>query len=708
MFDPRRLPAHAVNGLAVALGVGLIQLAIGAGGGMKAAQWALAGAVCTSLADVPNTVSRTWHRVTMAALLSFVAAAMVALLRPYPQALGAGVAGLGFVAMMTIAWGARAGPVSFAPILSLVFAMALPAGAAPVAEVLAWQAAGSAAYIAWALLSAAVLQRRYRVLAVEGALRAAAALFRARADLLAAAPAGGGAGDPAVALRDWVLGESLLAERLQAARDLVFAAPAGARADAQAAVVLHTIDLRDVLLASRLDVELLGRDDAGQRVVRRLASCLRQLSGALDAAADAVREGRPAADLAPLPAGELFDASDHAADDRRARLVPVLAMRLRELGQGTGRIQALLRGHAEPLPLTRAELQRFVAPEGWPLRALWAQLKWSSPVLRHALRTALALGCAYFIALALPWASHPHWLVLSVAVVLRGNLEQTLARRNARVLGTLLGCVAVLALSRVVSASALGLVFLAAVGTAHAYVVRRYWLAAGAATVMALLQSHMANPGSGFAVAERAADTLLGAGLAWAFSYVLPSWERRSLPGAVQRALAALRDYAGHALQLEPGDNVAQRLARRRAYDALGALAAALQRSAAEPPGVRVPVDAVAQLLDHGQRLMAHLSLVRLTLAQRSGSSAQAEPALAHARGELLASLNLRQPLAKAAADEAADALDPVEGEEPLLAQLPRSSPTLDLLPWLQRRLQVLVRDARQVRLAAAALRSHA
>ena len=84
------------------------------------------------------------------------------------------------------------------------------------------------------------------------------------------------------------------------------------------------------------------------------------------------------------------------------------------------------------------------------MRAQWTG---HSPVLRHALRAALALGSAYFIALALPWASHPHWLVLGVAVVLRGSLDQTLARRNARVLGTLFGCVLVVALTHAGSAA---------------------------------------------------------------------------------------------------------------------------------------------------------------------------------------------------------------------------------------------------------------
>jgi hypothetical protein len=63
----RRLPAVVLNGMAVALGIGCIQWAVAALGGSPAAQLALSGAVCTSLADVPGTVSRSaaawrWRR----------------------------------------------------------------------------------------------------------------------------------------------------------------------------------------------------------------------------------------------------------------------------------------------------------------------------------------------------------------------------------------------------------------------------------------------------------------------------------------------------------------------------------------------------------------------------------------------------------------------------------------------------------------------
>ena len=82
------LPAYALNGLAVAIGIAVIQLLVGALAGPHAAALALGGAVCASLADVPNTVARTWHRVSVAALFSTLSAAITLWLMPTPQWMG--------------------------------------------------------------------------------------------------------------------------------------------------------------------------------------------------------------------------------------------------------------------------------------------------------------------------------------------------------------------------------------------------------------------------------------------------------------------------------------------------------------------------------------------------------------------------------------------------------------------------------------------
>ncbi len=697
----RRLPAHILNGLTVAVGVACIRVVIGLLAGATAAQLALSGTIGASLADVPNTAGRNVRRVFLAATLSVLASVLIALLRQHPVALGVAIAVASGLAMLLTAWGTPANALSFAPVLVMVFSLAAPADPSLPLRAALWNAVGAVCYLGWSLLTSRLLEGRYRTLAVAQALASSGQQLRARAGILES-PASG-QGSDGMALRGWVAAEAVLAESLQGARDLVYAAPSDADYPRNVALLQHLLELRDQLVTSQLDLHLFGTDAAAQTVRQRITAGLRRMAIVLDDAAAALRRGpdNGAPPDAALGEAEWFAGVSLAAADPRARLLTSVVNRQRHLAHEVRRVHALLHGGREGARLGNADLQRFMSPESWQLLDLRQQLNWQSPVLRHALRTAVALGSAYFIGRALPWASHPHWLVLSVAVVLRGNLEQTLARRNMRVAGTLLGCAAVVALMAAHSQWLFDLSFVLAVAIAHGFATRRYWLAATAATVMALLQAHLVDPAGGLPVAERAADTLLGALLAWGFSYVLPSWERRRLPRALTRALENLNRYAARTLA-DLGDRVVleQRLARQRAYESLHGLGTLLQRSSAEPRSVRVPDAELVRLLDHAQRFMAHLSMVRLTLTRRTAdlSTARVEPLLADTVTVLAACLDLRQAPSAATIAPSPDDLQ----------NLPSESPDEDVHPWLQRRLQRLISEALLIRGAAESILARA
>ncbi len=690
---PLRMPAHVVNGITVAVGIGLLQWAFTVLAGAHLAQLALTGAIYASLADLPGTPGRSWRRLLAAATAGCATAFLIALFKPFPLALGGAIVLITFVAALTLAWGPRAGSASFAAILAIVFTMGLPAGQAAL-PLAGWHLLGVLTYLPWSLAVTALLQPRYRSLALAAVLDCTSRLLRSRATVIAATS---GNGATPLQLKAWIRDDAILTARLQAARDLLFAAPDTPRVRRETAALLHAIDLRDVLLTSRLDLDLLGADSAALRLRRLLALHFRRCARALDQAqarlgarAAARVQTRPARPLTPILASARL-----AAGDPRTRLLPALAERLRHLEADIDRIVALLRGGSEMLPLSRRQLQQFVSPEGWPLSTLSAQLAWRSPVLRHAVRTALALGAAYYVGLSLPWASHPQWLVLSVAVVLRGSLDETLARRDVRVAGTLLGCLIVLLLAGLPIPIAWSVAFVIAIGLAHGFALERYLITAAAASVMALMQAHLVAPDAGFAIGERLADTFLGALLAWGFSYVLPAWERKSLPATVNDALLALQGYAKSALDFDDDGSVAQRLARRRAYDALGAVAAALQRSAAEPGTVQVPIRDLSAFLDHANRLTAHLSLVRLLLAGRGTELDRiaTDACLAEAAAALLNTLSLQGHAGKPAPRAATHGLD----------FLPLEAPERNLMPWLMRRLQALVLEGAAVERSATA-----
>ncbi len=806
METPRlamRLPAHVLNGLAVSVGISIIQITLALTAGPLPALAAGTGAICASLADLPIAPARTWRRVGTGALVAWASGLLVNLLRESGVTMGFTVVALSFISTMAWAWGPRAGPLAFIPILALIFTLAAPPPASS-AELMVrsgWTAVGALSYFGWALLSSRVLQPRYRTLALAAALQALAALLRSRAALLSRSDAANGTPP----LQDWISSQVALDERLQAARDLLFPV-AGEPSSAPAiAVLLQAVEMRDTLLAGELDIELLGNDGPATQLRERLRVHGVRVADAVDAMAQALRDfgmhvpasaasplaetdietgeaiaPHPARDapatapaaaaaasieasvasaaaVAPMsavdaelaardaaaigaaaaqavahptqadPASVARDAAAAARASTPAR-VPLFASsdpryplavafygRARQMVSVLARMQAALRGEPTPLPLAREELQVFISTEGWPWAALRAQLTTRSPTFRHAARLSLALGSAYFIGLALPWASHPHWLVLSVAVVLRGNLEQTLSRRNDRVMGTMIGCLLVLVLAQFGAPWLSTTVFLVAVGIAHSFVTARYLVTAAAASVMALMQAHMAAPDAhSFGVFERIADTIMGAALAWGFSYVWPWWERRGIDKLTARVLKSLRTLTSEVMRLpDPAQtDLKLRLARREVYEAVGAIASAAQRTGAEPERVQVPMYALAEMLTRCHVLMAQLVAVRLLLARRG---AQLDPAVARkALTEACVALHhaLENPglgtSPQRGAPGAAGAPVVVSGTVPSEdvdhTAVPAALPDSAVLPWLRRRLQLATRAARRVGLAAQAL----
>jgi uncharacterized membrane protein YccC len=275
--------------------------------------------------------------------------------------------------------------------------------------------------------------------------------------------------------------------------------------------------------------------------------------------------------------------------------------------------------------------------------------------------------------------------VLSVAVVLRGNFAQTLARRNQRIVGTALGCVLAAFTVSVVPEYALSLLFVIALGTAHAYVNVRYTLTAAAATLMVLLQTRLQTVVTPIIVIERIADTVIGASFAWAFSFVLPSWSRQALPALLGRTLLALRAYAESTVSFGPNVAEQQQLAREQAYEALETLSSALHASAAEPRRVRAPIDRFLSFIDHAQGLMAHLSSLRLLLLRRAEQlrGGDTEAALAEARRRLGKRLEL--------SDAPALSQPPIH---PIQIELPSLPADRAAFPWLMRRLNISLHEA--------------
>jgi hypothetical protein len=215
------------------------------------------------------------------------------------------------------------------------------------------------------------------------------------------------------------------------------------------------------------------------------------------------------------------------------------------------------------------------------------------------------------------------------------------------------------------------------------------------------------------------ADTLIGAAVAWVFSYVLPSWERGQLPQRVARTLAAQARHARLALALgqldaiDDAPELAWRLARREAFDSLSALVQAAERALVEPRAVRPPMPELERLLAQAYQLLAQLTAIKtmLVVARDRLEPARLREPLRRSAERIDARLTERagtdaraattpSPTAAVvadAADAAATVLAPTG--DPVVDPASLTDPLRgDLTPWALRRLALAVELAAALR----------
>jgi uncharacterized membrane protein YccC len=174
-----------------------------------------------------------------------------------------------------------------------------------------------------------------------------------------------------------------------------------------------------------------------------------------------------------------------------------------------------------------------------------------------------------------------------------------------------------------------------AVGTSHAYGQVAYRVTAIGASVSSLLLLHFVDPLVHPQFFERIVDTLIGSGLSWAFSYLLPTWERHDLPRTVRGLLAADAGFAEAALNRAPVTQ-AYRLARKKTLEAVAQLSGAIRRLADEPNTNRRALASLGELLGANYLLASDLSsmpvLVKLRASELDAAAADASIAMARER----------------------------------------------------------------------------
>jgi len=635
--------AHIENGITVAIGVGLTGLIVGAALGFAAALTAATGAVCVSISDRTDPLRLKFWIMGFAFLSTVFFTGLSDFTHFSLAAFVAATAFVGFWTGLISAYGKWVLSLAMTCVLAFVFAMGqIHAGPADAADHLLLTICGALVYTVYAVMVAWLFDDRSRRLLLAEAMHAFAAYLRAKATLYNPDAEGPGA------FRALIDAHAALADRLQSARDSLFARRKHRMQLKRIDTLIALLDAFETVLSSDADYEAL-RGAPQREAMWQLNNFVLQLAEEVERLTLALRPRH--GHVVPLRHAEAARQLQGAVAALRETtpedpVVHALTATINKLALAETYIGALataLDDATPPSDLAKSldlDMFRQDAPRG--LGVLVNQFRWRSPALRYAIRLSLAMSMGLALTLFFPRFAHANWILLTIALIMRANYSVTRQRRWDRVTGTLIGCALAVTFINILPAPVLLLFIVLAVGTSHAYGQVAYRITAVGASVSSLLLLHFVDPLVHPQFFERIIDTLIGSGLSWAFSYLLPHWERNDLPRTVQGLLVADAAFAEAALKRAPVSQ-AYRLARKKALDAVAQLSGAIRRLGDEPNTNRRALAALGELLGANYLLASDLSsmpvLVKLRAHELDAPAADAS--IAATRGRVV---NLLKP----------------------------------------------------------------
>lgn len=303
----------------------------------------------------------------------------------------------------------------------------------------------------------------------------------------------------------------------------------------------------------------------------------------LDAVASAVREARP---VCVPPQAQSVVLVDPAPEEKLTgparrtslRLVALLSEAVSAAGSSgsVGGDHAHLRrpSVAELVPLTACTVRR--------------EMRFDSPVLRHAVRLAAVTPAGYVLGAALH-SGHGYWAPLASVLVMRPDFSQTYGRSVARFVGTVAGVTLATAVMQSFAPGPYPCAALAVVAITLMYGLMRtgYLVSQVAASAYVVFLLGMAGSSWTQTVPDRVLLTLLGGVLAMVAYALFPAWETPRLRDRLADRIKTTGRYAAAAMEAHAAPARGRREAVRAALlDARAAALAwdqAVARADAEP-----------------------------------------------------------------------------------------------------------------------------
>jgi uncharacterized membrane protein YccC len=514
------------------------------------------GALGACVVDMPGPLKYKYNEMLACSAIGCVAALATGLATPNVLGLWLTIVPLTFVLSLIVVYGNRWPQISFATLFMMV--VTLEEKFTPLQALVnaAWILAGGLWYTYWATLVSRWQARRIEQQALAESLFACADYLLARAafyDLHA---------DLDECYRNLVAKQINAVATQETARDIVLRNLPKLRRGkldpgrtAMFNLFINSVDLHELFVGVHTDYTLVRNTFGGTDMIVFYRDLLCKAAFDLEEVGLAVLENRAPhqrisvkAELRAIEYEIELMREKHFEDTHAEAYAAVLAT-FRRIWSATRLIERMrhsLSGSADTqhteLKIDRA-LTRFLQHRDVSPLLIFSNLNMRSPSFRHALRVTIAVAVGFWLGRLLP-LTNAYWIVMTSIIILKPGYSLTKQRNVQRIIGTLIGCAASVALIVTLKSPYLLIaIMFGSMVMSYSLLLFNYAASVVFTSSYVLLMFHLLAPGNMRIIGERAIDTVIGCMIAIAASRLFPYWEYRLMGKLVTNMLTATRKY---------------------------------------------------------------------------------------------------------------------------------------------------------------------
>ncbi|RKR46085.1 FUSC family membrane protein [Paraburkholderia sp. BL17N1] len=514
------------------------------------------GALGACVVDMPGPLKYKHNEMLACTVIGFLSALATGLATVNAVALWCTVVPLTFLLSLIVVYGNRWPQISFATLFMMI--MTLEEHFTPMQALVnaSWILVGGLWYTYWSTFVSRWMMHRIEQQALAESVFACADYLLARAEFYDLD------NDLDECYRNLVDKQITAVERQDAARDIVLrnlprfkSGKLEPRRTMLFNLFINTVDLHELFVGAHTDYPLVRTTFGGSDLLVFYRDLIRKAAADLEEIGLAVLQNQAPRGRVNVKAElraiefeiELMRKQDLPAKNHEA--YSAISSTFRRVWSATRLIDKMRKSLSSEPSTSETELRldqaltRFVSSRRVPFGQIFSNLTMASPSFRHALRVTIAVAVGFWLGRLLP-LTNAYWIVMTTVIILKPGYSLTKQRNGQRIVGTLIGCAASIALMIFVKEPHILLVVMfASMVMSYSLLLFNYTASVVFTSSYVLLMFHLLAPGSMRIIGERAIDTVVGCAIAIAASHLFPYWEYRLMGKLVNNMINATRQY---------------------------------------------------------------------------------------------------------------------------------------------------------------------